>query len=157
MGKDERLFVTRGHEYEVEVYSPSGERAMTIRREYSRFPPSERERRYAQEWIENVAENYYASIKDRLLREYEIADPKRATAALFVSDDGYLWVRTYTEHDMGSYTWDVYDLDGRFLTSVVTPSAIYVYRIVGNLIYAVWWTDDSVPYIKRYLIRRPVR
>lgn len=152
---DGKVFVARGERYEIEVYSPEGERVGTIRREYTRYPPSAGEREQAVAWSEERAERYGASA-DRVRKAFEIADLKTAMTALVVADDGHLWVRVSTEDDRSSATWDVFDPAGRYLGPLVTPRRLTIHRITGDALYGVLYDEFDVPYVKRFAIRQPL-
>lgn len=151
---DGRLFVARGEVYEVEVYFPAGQRVATIRREYTRFPPSEAERDTALARLERLAERY-GPHADRVRKAFEIADPKRATGDLVLSDEGYLWVQVVTDDDLALHTWDIFDRDGRYVSAVTLPARLSIERISGDLLYGRQLDEFDVPYVKRYVIRRP--
>lgn len=149
-GADGHLYVARGVADEIEVYSPDGDRVRTIRRDYTRHPPSAAERDSALAELEESLERFEPSVADRVRKAFEIANPKQVTDALTISDAGYLWVRISTADDIASQTWDVFEPDGRFIAQLVTPARLTIHRIVGDRVYASVLDDFDVPYVKRY-------
>lgn len=151
--RDGRLYAARGDTYEIEVHSPAGEHMATITREYQRHPPSAAELDSARAWIEEAAEDY-GQHADRVRNASEIAELKRATGEVVVSDDGYLWVLAVTEDDLAQQTWDIFDPGWRYLTSVTLPRGLTVHRITSGALYGEIEDEFEVPYVKRYSIRR---
>jgi len=151
---DANVYVARGHEFEIEVYSPAGEHVRSIRREYSRFPPSEAERDSARAQHDRQAERF-GEQADRYRKAFAIADRKLATAAMIVSDDGFLWVQVHTAEDIGSLTWNVFDPAGRFVASLQTPARLAIHKITGPDLYAAFRDELDVPHVKRFEILRP--
>ncbi len=150
-----QLFVARGETYEIEVYSAAGQRIVTIKRDYSRLPPSSAERDSALARMEERASNYGPNA-DRVRKAFEIAELKRATSELVVSDDGYVWVQTSTEDDLSTQTWDIFDQDWRYVTQIELPRRLTIHRITADHLYGELEDEFEVPYVKRYAIRRPV-
>ncbi len=151
---DGRLFVARGEEYEIEVYSPVGQRIATIKRQYTRHPPSSAERDSAQAWVEEAAPNYGPNA-DRVRKAFEIADLKQATGEVVVSDDGHVWVRTFTEDDVSVQTWDIFDPGWRYVSVIELPNRLSIHRITEDRVYGELEDEFEVPYVKRYAIRKP--
>ncbi len=105
--------------------------------------------------LERRAERYGGGIGDRLRKAFELADPKRATAELAVSDDGHLWVRVISEDDRLTQRWDIFDGQGRYVSALTLPATLRVDRITGEDLYGAYRDELDVPYVKRYAIRRP--
>ncbi|UCF18463.1 MAG: hypothetical protein JSU87_10985, partial [Gemmatimonadota bacterium] len=129
-----RLFVAAGDEYEIDVYDMDGERIAAIRREHTRQPPSAAERDSALAWLEENAERYGPNA-DKVRKAFEIAELKSATGELLISDDGYLWVRVFDEDVLAKQTWDVFDPEWRYLTSVTLPPTLEVHRVTRDKLY----------------------
>lgn len=147
------LFVARGDEYEIEVYGPAGERVRTIVREYTRHPPSAAEVDSARAEHERGAERY-GEQADRYRKAFEIADRKPATGELAISEDGHLWVRVFTDDDRTSIKWDIFDPDGRYISSLETPRIEEIRSIIGDRVYADFMDEFDVAHVKRYTIVR---
>ena len=154
MHEDGRLFVARGQEFVIDVYATDLSHVETIRREYTRHPPSAAEVDRALAWIDERAERFGQNA-DRVRKAYQVPDLKPATGALHLSDDGYLWVRAYTEDDSSRESWDVFDVDGRYLGRVDAPARLSIYRITDAMLYGVLPDEFDVPQVKRYAIVRP--
>lgn len=151
---DGRIYVARGESYEIEVYSPSGERLKTIRRVYTRFPPNAAEHERARARHEERAEQFGANA-DLYRKSFQIADLKTATADVLVSDAGGLWVRVSAADDLESWTWDVFDAEGRYVTALETPPRLEIHAIIDDHLYAELPDDLDVPHVKRFRIVRP--
>lgn len=151
-----RLFIARGEGYEIEVYSPAGQRIATIRRDYARFPPSSAERDTARAWLEEAAPNYGPNA-DRVRKAFEIVDLKQATGKVVVSDDNHVWVQTFTEDDASTQTWNIFDPGWRYVSAVELPNRLSIHRITEDHVYGEFEDELEVPYVKRYAIRKPAR
>jgi len=149
-----RLAVARGDTYEIEIYAAAGERIATVRRDYTRLPPSSAERDSAHARMEERAADYGPNA-DRVRKAFEIAELKRATGELVVSDDGYVWVQTSTQDDLSTQTWDIFDPDWRYVSQIELPRRLTIHRITEDHLYGELEDEFEVPYVKRYAIHRP--
>ncbi len=150
--REGRVYVARGSEYAIEIYSLAGEHARTLRRAYTRHPPAQAELdSITAQLEERLEENYEPPMADRIRKAYEISELKPATGDLIVSDDGYLWVRTYSENDFSRKLWDVFDPEGRYMTQVALPVRFTIHRITSDALYGSFRDEFDVPYVKRYV------
>lgn len=150
--RDGRVYVGRGTEYAIDVYAPDGERVRTLTRLHTRHPPSQVEIDSVSAELEaRLEEQYDPPMADRIRKAFEISELKPATGQLIVSDDGYLWVRTYSENDSQRTLWDVFDPEGRYLTQVALPVRFTIHRITSDALYGSFRDEYDVPYVKRYV------
>jgi hypothetical protein len=84
---------------------------------------------------------------------------------LRVDRTGHLWVRnTHPRYDRNytsfrvrfpfGWTWDVFDPEGRWLTTLTLPSSFRVHDIGEDYILGVWKDDMDVEYVRMYALDR---
>ena len=86
----------------------------------------------------------------------EIPPPRRSPefAALKLDDAGNLWVRRYGPPWAPSPEWDVYDANGRALSSVRMPARFEPLHIGGDFVLGVTKDELDVERIELYPLRR---
>ena len=84
---------------------------------------------------------------------------------LHVDRTGHLWVRnTHPRYDRAyasfrvrfpyEWTWDVFDPEGRWLTTLTLPSSFRAHDIGEDYILGVWKDDMDVEYVRMYALDR---
>jgi hypothetical protein len=117
LSSDGKVYLTRGDDYRIDVFSGAGDSVRAIRRTVQPQPVTEAERDSALAFIAQVFEGAGAGLPART----RLPDRKGAIAQLVVDAEGHLWVLKERERGATDFTWSVHDSAGRFLGTVSTP------------------------------------
>jgi hypothetical protein len=89
---------------------------------------------------------------------FELPDSVPPIAAMYWDDSGNLWVGRRTALILDVDTYDVFDGNGAWLTTVQVPPDLRRIHEIGDSHLLATWTDDlDVPYLRMYRIEKPVR
>ncbi len=86
-------------------------------------------------------------------------DTLPAFSTFLVTTDGRLWVQAYLEPQnlgpdnwggTGTNEWSVFDRDGRWLGTVVTPTGFRVHEVGADYVLGVWTDELDVQYVRVY-------
>jgi hypothetical protein len=76
---------------------------------------------------------------------------------MYWDDSGNLWVGRRTALILDVDTYDVFDGNGVWLTTVQVPPDLRRIHEIGDSYLLATWTDDlDVPYLRMYKIQKPV-
>jgi hypothetical protein len=136
--------------YRIVRWVPGGDTTLVIETRREPVPVTAAER-----------DSVIAQIRDQL-RERSAAQQdwskipgvKPAVTSMFVADDGRLWVRVASSGEAREY--DVYERDGRYVGTAVTPLQVWRYLspiVRGDWFWAVVIDDFGVSYVVRARIR----
>ncbi len=106
--------------YEIEVFSPAGEKIRTITRQYKQTPRNSQEKKVAYKIVEAVG-GYYPTRPKRIGTE----ETEAAIASIWVTSDGRIWVQPGdADKSLPEGSWlvlDVFTPDGQFEKQVALP------------------------------------
>jgi hypothetical protein len=111
-------YLSRGDEYRIDVFSPTGDSLRTIRRPVEPRPVTTEQRDSALavvfETFERAGENPG--------REVELPDRNPVIMGLMPDFQGNLWVLNHGEAEGGQSEWSVHDPAGRYLGPILLPA-----------------------------------
>lgn len=136
-GPDGTVYLTRGGEYRIDVFSPAGDSLRAIRRTIRPPRVTEAERDSA---LAFIAEAFDAS-GARIPTDVELPERKGVIARMVVDSEGHLWVLHESDAGDSRFEWSVHDPEGRFLGTVRSPVMV-VTQIGGDFI--VGTTTDEL-------------
>lgn len=116
-GPDGTVYLSRGNEYRIDVFSPSGDSLRAIRRTVEPPRVTEAERDSALVFIRETLE----SSGGRLPAGVELPERKGVITRLVVDAEENLWVLHEAGAGATRFEWSVHDAEGRFLGTVSTP------------------------------------
>lgn len=151
----DRVYAGSADEYEVGVYRPGVGLARLIR--VARAP-------------ERVTPVVIGALKERQLAAAGDAEGRRAVEQRFTSmefpeflpayagfrvdSEGVLWVQEYRPPGEEGSRWDLFDDEGRWLTTVELPARFRVLEIGSEHLLGVWRDEMDVEYLRVYEVDR---
>lgn len=135
-GPDGTVYLSRGSEYRIDVFSPSGDSLRAIRRTVEPPRVTEAERDSALAFIRETLE----SSGGRLPADVELPERKGVITRMVVDSEGHLWVLHESDAGDPRFVWSVHDPEGRFLGTVRTP--VMVVTQIGGDFIAGTTTDE---------------
>jgi len=147
--------------YELRHVTREGRLDRIVRRAWQPKPLPDEVRASYREWYEREGESPRAP-RARVqaeLRQLTFMDTLPAFSTFLVTTDGRLWVRAYLEPEnlgpdnwggTGTNEWSVFDRDGRWLGTVVTPSGFTVHEVGADYVLGVWRDEFDVQYVRVY-------
>lgn len=159
-------------DYSIGVYERDGSLTRSIRRTWEPLPVTEEDI----EWWEDFRLNI-DSLMGRPTSP-SLAEARRKQNDLMIYPDhhapfdkilvdrvGYIWVRqqhprmeyffnTYALRFPYNLAWDIFDSEGRWLTSLLMPTGLEVHDIGEDYILGVWKDEMDVEYVRMYSLDR---
>jgi hypothetical protein len=153
---DPRGFVWRALSgtFEIAQLSPEGDTVRLVRRDVEPVPVSEEQRDRALAPVREIADQAGQTVD-----ELRVPAVWPALIGMLVDDQGYLWVCP-SGRSAGSFVFDVFDAEGRYLGAVQT--AMRMWRrspnpvVRGSHLYYLETDSLDVPYVVRArIVGRP--
>jgi hypothetical protein len=116
-GPEGNVYLARGGEYRIDVFSPAGDSLRAIRREVQAPAVGEAERDSA---LAVIADRF-ESAGQRMPPGIELPARKPVVSRLIVDVLGNLWVLHQPVAGADRFEWSVHDANGHFLGTVTTP------------------------------------
>jgi hypothetical protein len=141
--------------YEIGCYNTRGKLERLIRRAVPNPRVTDQERAA----YESERRDEYASSTPpfrALLDMVELPETKPAYGRLLVDTDGNLWVAEYRRHREGMDRWDVFDPDGRWLSTVDTPTGLLIHEIGTDYVLGVRRDEFDVEYVELHGLAKNV-
>ena len=169
-----RIYVTDHEAYRITIFDAAGRQLRAITRQHKPVPITQAHlNSYA-----NRSRAYLVKIKAPQAELARVVDGRLraprpavmpALGALFVADDGALWVERpdlladpvipeliltwgYRIATVPATTYDRFDQDGRFLGSVQLPPKFRPLKVTRDTVLGVQPDDDDVEFIVRYRV-----
>ena len=74
----------------------------------------------------------------------------------FVADaEGLLWIQDHPRPGAVEVTWRVFEANGVYVASVITPNSLRVFEIGGDYVLGLWRDEDEVEYVRLYGLVKP--
>ena len=131
------MFCGYPDKYEVNVFSPAGALARKILKEFRPIV---------------IAQNEVEEVKKRLPSPMDMDIPKYHSAYQHISVDekGRLFIQTWERKGKTDFYYDVFDLEGKFITKVILKSQPKMWK--KNKLYTIEEDEDGYQYVKRYKV-----
>jgi hypothetical protein len=160
----DRLAFAINNDFRVEVFAADGTLLQVITRPYEPTAVTEADQRQLNTLIRGQFElnGVPPAQADLLMEGVSFEETWPAFTQFRAGPDGTLWVqrvrylRDLTDEqlesynptlDQGSYEWEVYDAEGRYLGFVTVPDRFTPFTVHGNVIYGVQQDDFDVQYV----------
>jgi hypothetical protein len=139
-GPEGMSYLSRGNEYRIDVFSPSGDSLRTIRRPVEPRPVTVDQRDSALAVIADAFER----VGENPAREVELPDRSPVISGLVPDSEGNLWVLNAGGGEGGRNEWSVHDASGRYLGAVLLP-AMTVTQIGDDFLAGTTTDELGVP------------
>lgn len=167
-----KLFFGWPQEYSIEVYDESWQLEKRIRRSWEPRSVSSEDREWWTSTLINGpmpggGEPTPAALQARRrIAEIQIFPADHSAFDLLKMDtEGFLWVRrTHPRFEPSHFNplentsiqriWDVFDLEGRWLTSVSPPVDLEIHDIGRDYIMGIWRDDLGIEYVRVHSLGR---
>ena len=150
------LFFSDQEDWEIEVYSPTGELKRLIRQEWEPAPVTGDDgTRHIESVVAQVGDPNQAS----QIREYLGGLPLPANFPPFgelkADLNGNLWVQDFQRPGAENRSWTVFDVEGIRTARIVLPDRFSPFEIGTDYVLGVWWDDMDVEYVRMYSLSKP--
>jgi hypothetical protein len=139
-----RIYTGHTDEYTIQMFDFDGNLLRSIKKEYEAVPLSDKDR---EEYEKNL-ERYPPEIRESFFIP-DAFPPFRAIVAL---GDKRVLVQTYEESEKGSFLYDVFDTDGRFLGQTVLEG--YQVKFRGDKVYCLEQKESGYKELVVYRMMR---
>lgn len=152
----DRVYAGSADSFEVEVYRPGHglERLVRVVRPARPVTPAVLEAKKREE-LEAAPDAERRRGVERRFAELSPPEFLPAYSGFRLDDTGVLWVEEYRAPGEAEPRWQLFDGEGRWLTTVVTPERLRVLEIGVDYLLGVWRDELDVEYLRLYgLVRR---
>lgn len=153
-----RLALSPGRSWEVRLLGADGELRRIVRAPIPRKVVTDAmvDEKRAEKIERMVGSGLTRGQAANAFEELPVPDSVDAIGRVMFDVAGRLWVGRATEDPWGVHDYDVFDADGRWLTTLRLPEEIVRPVHVGDGHILAPWTDElDVPYLRVYRIRKP--
>jgi hypothetical protein len=152
---DERVAIGANDRYEVAIYSLDGRLERLIRRAHvpRAVTQADIDAGKAKRLEEGTDPNFRRQV-EQLYLEMPIPETMPAFDELRLDALGMLWVRDPLSPVDRHATWHVYDVDGRWLGIVTTPTDLGLREIGDDGVLATWKDEHDVEHVRVYRLDR---
>lgn len=147
-----RFFAALNPAYSIEVWAPGGVLERIIRRPGARRVPDAALDEAAREVVGRYARD--DAQRNRFRTEMEVPDSLPAVNRLVAAPDGELWVGRTLAIEDGPAIYDVFDPEGRFVTTVELPARFLPFEAGGDYVLGVRLDETEVPFVELYTLER---
>lgn len=148
-----RLFVAVNPEYSIEVWAPGGVLERIIRRPGARRVAGAALREAAWDVLARRAEDDPQRF-NQLRAEIPVPDSLPAVTSLVAAPGGELWAGRSLAIEEGPRVFDVFDPEGRFLTTVELPERFVLHEVGADYVLGAWTDATDVPFVELYALER---
>ncbi len=155
----ERLYVLRGSAPELEQWGLDGALAGLVRWR----PPHQRRsadiyERYKREALEDIPDANQRRRYERYFQQYlPIPESVPTYRTMLVDTDDHVWLERYRLPWERQRRWDVIDPAGRWLGTIDTPEALWVYEIGTDFVLGLHLDSLRVERIRLHELIKPSR
>ena len=150
------LLLSDQEDWEIEVYSPTGELIRLIRQEWDPIPVTDED---GSRHIESVVAQVGDPAQAPQIREYLGGLPLPAHfppfGDLLADLDGNLWVQDFQRPGAENRNWTIYDSEGVRTARIVLPDQFNPFEIGADYVLGVGWDEMNVEYLRIYALSRP--
>ena len=138
--------------YEINVFSPAGGLERVVEKDFTPIAKTEEElaeeKRLIRELIQAQTQGAPFEI------DFEPSPYKPATGMLFFDPRGYIWVQIGRQETIYSNAYDLFDLEGQWLTRFELPDVTVPNGVVirGDRVYVAEASPDDIPRLIVYTV-----
>lgn len=137
---DDRIAVSTGERYEITVLAPDSATRRLIRRAVPDRPVTAADiKAYKEAKLAGIADDDHRRRIQRVLADAPFPETMPHIDAILVDAGGRLWGRDYAppaERDTTPQRWAVFDVDGRWLGTVATPTGLKIHESRPTIVAA---------------------
>ena len=153
-----RIWQTRGRTdaYQVNVYSRQGQLERVVEKEFEGFPKTEQEIQDEKEMMERLIQRQLQGqqLPPGMSMDYEPPTHRPATGMPYADPRGYIWVQTYRQGSAEMNTFDIFDMQGKYLQQVVIEGreipAWLTFK--GDMMFVAESSPDAMPAVYGYRV-----
>ena len=153
-----RVVLSAPERWEVRFYSSDGLLRRILRAPIPRIPVTTEMRTARSNDIEEIALQAGLTRGDasRIDAQMSVPDSLPAIAKMMWDQVDNLWVGRRMIRPHIAEHFDVFDVNGRWLSTVHLPNDLGSIREIGeDYVLAVWWDELHVPYVRLYRLVKP--
>lgn len=170
-GSASRIFYGWPEAYSISEFNQEGVTSRVISRDWDPVPVTEEDVAWWLTFRDTLAK-FQGNDSPRFREAYQkqtsimvYPEFRAPFDELHVDRTGHLWVRnTHPRYDRAytsfqvrfpfEWTWDVFDPEGRWLTTLALPSSFRAHDIGEDYILGVWKDDMDLEYVRMYSLDR---
>ncbi len=150
------VYVSRTANYEVAIYSPSGELLRLIRLLEPPIPVTGEDiDRYRAIRLEGASGDDERRLLTHLLNEVPFPAAFPALSSIVVDADGNIWVENYRRPGASQVSFVVFAETGHLLGTVTIPDGLHVFEAGPEYLLGRWRDEFEVEHIRLHRINRP--
>jgi hypothetical protein len=152
-----RVALSAPEEWEIRFYSSNGDLTRIMKAPIQRVAvsPEIRDARRAYTLDIALQIGLTEGDADRIEDGMPVPDSLPAISRMLWDRGDRLWVGRREADPQKTEFFDVFDTDGRWITTVHLPSDLGSIREIGeDYVLLVWWDDLQVPYLRLHRLRR---
>ncbi|MBN2260741.1 MAG: 6-bladed beta-propeller [Clostridiales bacterium] len=139
--KDGYLLFGRTDKYEVHIIDPAGKELRTISKAAEALYITQKDK-------DQMNEKYLRAINMGFTLIYPKCFPPMNS--ITTDDEGNIYVRTYKKNEDDMSSWDVFDVQGRYVTEVAFNGTSQAWKM--GMLFIIDETSEGIPVIKRYRV-----
>ena len=152
--------VSEGARYQIDLYGPDNQLAMSIRREVSGAPvtPEAIEGFRTARASAPPAQGLQRQLDSALVRALDSAPYPGAmpvTERAVTDDVGNIWVEDYSVRGDQPAIWSVFDIGGIWQGEIAVPPRFDPMYVGADIIYGIWRDPGEAPRVRGYRINKP--
>jgi len=137
--------------YEIACYDRDGSLQRLVRRAVSPRPVTSADfEAYKAKELSGIDDEDQRRDAERRFEEMPIPETQPAYATFTLDAVGDLWVREFTAGEAATWTWTVFDPEGRMLGTVAMPADFRVTQIGDEFVLGLWKDDLEVEHVRLY-------
>jgi hypothetical protein len=145
-----------GDSYAIGEYARNGTLSLIIRCAQGNRPVTAQvAARYKEEILGAMNNPNVRRVQERAWADMTFPTTMPAYGALFVDDEGNLWVRDYAAPGEAAPPWQVFDGQGAWLGPVAAVPGFTPSQIGGDFALGVWVDELGVEHVRMYPLVKP--
>ena len=153
---DGRFYLATSDEYEIRVYSVTGELQMLIRGSGPDLAITESHiNRFVSDQLSRTTTDNQRRSWERQYRNMGFPKTFPAYSRLLLDKLGNLWVQGYLRPGESQPAWNVFGSEGMQIAEVSTPPGLHVYEIGANYVLGKWQDELDIEHVQLYDLMKP--
>ena len=153
---DGRFYLATSDEYEIRVYSVTGELEMLIRGSVPDLAITETHiDRFVSDQLSRATTDNQRRSWERQYRDMEFPKTFPAYSRLLLDKLGNLWVGDYLRPGESQPAWNVFGPEGMQIAQVSTPPGLHVYEIGADYVLGEWQDELDIEHVRIFALLKP--